>query len=111
MNNPNNRIITVGGGKGGVGKSIVASNLAVAIAQTGLPVVLADLDLGAANQHLLFGLDQRTPGVRTLLEGKASGLKDALVPTDVPNLSLLAGTGAIVGAANISHQSKLKLIR
>jgi flagellar biosynthesis protein FlhG len=111
MSNRNNRIITVGGGKGGVGKSIVASNLAVAIAQMGQPVVLADLDLGAANQHLLLGLDQCPAGVRTLLEGKPDELKGALTPTAIPNLSLLAGTGAVVGAANVSHQSKLKLIR
>ena len=52
------RIITVGGGKGGVGKSIVSSNLAVAMAQNGSKVVLVDCDLGAANQHVLFGIDR-----------------------------------------------------
>jgi len=49
-------IITVGGGKGGVGKSIVALNLAAALAHDGHRVVIADMDLGAANQHLLLGL-------------------------------------------------------
>jgi len=42
------RIVTVGGGKGGVGKSIVALNLAATLAQQGKRVVIADMDLGAA---------------------------------------------------------------
>jgi flagellar biosynthesis protein FlhG len=105
------QVISIGGGKGGVGKSIVASNLAVAIAQLGKHVVLVDLDLGAANQHLLLGVARPRAGVPALLEGSVDDVHDALSPTPIPNLSLLAGSGAVLGAANISHTDKQRLIR
>jgi flagellar biosynthesis protein FlhG len=105
------RFISVGGGKGGVGKSIVASNLAVAIANTGVKVILVDCDLGAANQHVLFGIDRPKPGLQGLLDNKIELVEEALTPTAHPNLSLVAGTGASVGAANINHGEKQKLIR
>jgi flagellar biosynthesis protein FlhG len=106
------RIISVGGGKGGVGKSIVAANLAATLARTSRKrVVLVDLDLGAANQHLLLGVSKVKPGVQALMEGSAKEVEDALSPTPVPNLFLLAGSGAVLGAANITYQEKRKLLR
>lgn len=105
------RVITVGGGKGGVGKSIVASNLALAIAQAGSRVVLVDCDLGAANQHVLFGIDRPKPGIQGLLDRKIDSLDEGLTPTPHPNLHLVAGTGAAVGAANINHGEKQRIIR
>lgn len=105
------RVITVGGGKGGVGKSIVASNLALAIADTGARVVLVDCDLGAANQHVLFGIDRPRPGIQGLLDKKIESLEEGLTPTPHKNLQLVAGTGAAVGAANINHGEKQRIIR
>jgi flagellar biosynthesis protein FlhG len=105
------QIITIAGGKGGVGKSIIASNLAVAIAQLGRHVVLVDLDLGAANQHLLLGVARPRAGVPALIEGSIEDANDAISPTPIPNLSLVAGSGAVLGAANISHTDKQRLIR
>jgi flagellar biosynthesis protein FlhG len=103
-------VISIGGGKGGVGKSLVATNLAVAIAQTGREVVLCDLDLGAANLHLMLGATQARAGIQALLSPVA-GLEDALTPTRVPGLRLLAGTGGTVATANITHAQKLRIIR
>jgi flagellar biosynthesis protein FlhG len=105
------QVISIAGGKGGVGKSIIASNLAVAIAQLGRHVVLVDLDLGAANQHLLLGVARPRAGIPALIEGTIDDVNDALSPTPIPNLSLLAGSGAVLGAANISHTDKQRLIR
>lgn len=105
------RIISVGGGKGGVGKSIVSCNMAVAMAQLGHRTVLADLDLGAANQHLLLGIDRPLPGIEALLSRTVDDARTGLTPTRIPGLSLLAGTGAVVGAANITHGQKGKIIR
>jgi flagellar biosynthesis protein FlhG len=101
------RIITIGGGKGGVGKSIISSNLAVAMAQNGHRVVLVDCDLGAANQHVLFGIDRPLPGLQALIDS----LTSAMTPTPLPNLHLVAGTGASVGAANISHGEKQRIMK
>ena len=105
------RIVTVGGGKGGVGKSIVALNLAAALAQQGKRVVIADMDLGAANQHLLLGLSDPGPGLQALLDKSVEEAKDCLTETAVPNLRLLAGTSAVLGAANITHAEKVRLLQ
>jgi flagellar biosynthesis protein FlhG len=105
------RIVTVGGGKGGVGKSIVALNLAAALAQQGKRVVIADMDLGAANQHLLLGLSNPGPGLQALLDKSVEEAKDCLTETPVPNLRLLAGTSAVFGAANITHAEKVRLLQ
>ncbi|NBQ39078.1 MAG: MinD/ParA family protein, partial [Alphaproteobacteria bacterium] len=59
------QIIPIASGKGGVGKSLVAANLAIALAQAGKNVVLADLDLGGSNLHLILGLRGIPVGIGT----------------------------------------------
>ena len=105
------RIISVGGGKGGVGKSVLASNLAVALAQTGARVTLVDADLGAANQHTLFGISRPGPGLHGFLSGEVPRLAGVRVDTGIPNLSLVPGSAGVIGAANIPAAQKEKLIR
>jgi len=104
-------IMTVGGGKGGVGKSIVALNLAAVLAHDGYRVVIADLDLGAANQHLLLGLPNPAVGLQDLLDKSVKEAKNCLTETSMPNLRLLAGTTGVLGAANIPHAQKVLLLR
>lgn len=105
------RIITVGGGKGGVGKSVVAANLAVGMAQAGAEVVLVDADLGAANQHTLFGLDRPGPTVQSFLDHEVETLDAVRSPTHLPRLSLVRGAGAVFGAANPTWAEKQRLLR
>ncbi len=82
------RIIAVGGGRGGVGKSLIAVNLAIYFAQLGKSVVLVDADPTGANLHAHFGLPAGTK--EPALERGASGeMQKALVATSVPGLSLL----------------------
>ena len=50
------RVVCVASGKGGTGKSIMASNLSVLRARRGERVLLVDFDAGLANAHLLLGL-------------------------------------------------------
>jgi flagellar biosynthesis protein FlhG len=65
------RVIAVGAALPGVGKSVVASNLAVAIGGLGRQVALVDLDVGTPRQHALFGVQppadlERPTGVRNV---------------------------------------------
>lgn len=82
------RMLAVGGGRGGVGKSLIAQNLAVYFAQLGKSVILVDLDPTGANLHAQFGVTAHAspPGDDTTEE-----LAKALVPTFVPGLSILPG--------------------
>lgn len=68
------------------GKSIVAANLATALAQAGLRIALVDADLRRPRQHHLFGLHPREGLVGALLAGSTDG---RLQPTGVEGLSLL----------------------
>lgn len=82
------RVITLGAGRGGVGKSLVAVNLAVYLAQLGRSVVLVDADAGGSNLHAHFGLRAARfePDVGA---GGADAIRQALLPTSVPGLALL----------------------
>jgi flagellar biosynthesis protein FlhG len=90
------RLIAVGGGRGGVGKSVLAESLAVYFAQLGKAVVLVDADPTGANLHSHFGLvaAQREPPVEAPDSAKSDGdplvaWAAAVVPTSVPGLGLL----------------------
>lgn len=62
------RVIAVGSGKGGVGKSTVAVNLAVALAQQGLRVGLMDADAYGPNVPRMMGVDELPPAANGKLQ-------------------------------------------
>ncbi len=100
------RIWAVGGGKGGVGKSLLAVNLGVALARSGKRCILLDADFGGANLHTLLGLSNPSVTLTDLLTRKAPRLSDVVVPTQTPGLFLISGSRAQLDQANI----KLSLI-
>ncbi len=55
------RIIAVASGKGGVGKSLIASNLALSLADKGFRVGLLDLDLYGPSSHIILGVTNQSP--------------------------------------------------
>lgn len=69
-------IIAIGSGKGGVGKSTVSSNLAVALARAGKRVGLLDADIHGPSQPRMFGLTKRpaSPDGKTIIPLQAHGV-------------------------------------
>lgn len=55
-------IIAVASGKGGVGKSTVAANLALGLARQGAKVGIVDADIYGPSQHIMFGVENDAPG-------------------------------------------------
>ncbi|MGB8811552.1 MAG: Mrp/NBP35 family ATP-binding protein [Paracoccaceae bacterium] len=70
------RIIAIGSGKGGVGKSTVASNLAVALARQGRRVGLLDADIYGPSQPRMMGVSKRpaSPDGKTIIPLQAHGV-------------------------------------
>jgi len=82
------RSIVITSSVAGEGKTTVAANLAVALAQAGKKVLLVDADMRKPYVHEMFGLD-RKPGLSDFLKG-TSPRKDVLRQPDVENLSIVA---------------------
>ncbi len=76
VNMPIRNAIAVGSGKGGVGKSTVAVNLAVALAQAGARVGLMDADIYGPNTPTMLGVEQLPPpNGQRLIPAEAYGIK------------------------------------
>ena len=105
------RIIPVASGKGGVGKSLVAANLGVAFAQAGQRVILADLDLGASNLHLVLGHQSPKTGIGTFLNDIKSDFKGVIADTDIRGLRFIPGDTEIPGTANLRSVQLKSLVR
>jgi flagellar biosynthesis protein FlhG len=84
-------IVTVCSGKGGVGKSVLVSNIAYSLAQENLSVLIWDADKYFPNQHFLLGVEP--PARLSEVYSGMISLKNAVFPITT-NLSLLADTPA-----------------
>ena len=86
-------ITAITSGKGGVGKTLVAANLAAALARAGQRVLVLDADLGLANLDVVLNLAARVT-LHDVFTGKAS-LDEALQPAPGGFSVLLAGSGLV----------------
>ena len=111
VNKTHKKIIAVGGAKGGVGKSMLAANLAVGLALLGQKVVLADLDLGGADVHLYTGVKSLPKTWNDFLDKKVESIEEILTPTAFEGLSLIGGDSSKLGSANLPYSQKLKIMR
>ena len=105
------RIIPVASGKGGVGKSLVVANLGIAFAQTGKQVVLADLDLGASNLHLVLGHQSPQTGIGAWLNDTKADFHKVICQTDVKGLRFIPGDQEIPGTANLKALQLKALVK
>jgi len=85
------RVVAIGGGKGGVGKSLVAANVGIFLATLGKRVVLVDGSFGAPNLHIFAGVPRQTRSLSEALAVNGPTLDELAVQTYVPGVRLVAG--------------------
>jgi len=104
------KIWAIGGGKGGTGKTFVASAMGTYIAGKGKRVILIDIDIGGANLHSFLGISRPKKSLTDFFEAGAS-LDKLAVKTGIDNMSLITGDIHSLVSDNIKFTQKLKLFR
>lgn len=105
------RIIAVGGGKGGIGKSLIASSLGICLAKRGKRVVMVDADLGGANLHTCLGLNNPDRTLSDFLNRRVDEIEQVVVSTGVENLGLISGAHDFLAASNLKYFQKVRLLK
>jgi flagellar biosynthesis protein FlhG len=105
-----NRIIAVGSGKGGVGKTIISSSLALSLADTHLaPVTAVDVDLGGANLHTGLGIRSPNFALNQFLQDGVS-LGELASSAQTNGLYYIGGASDIVGLTEFTDEHRKRFL-
>jgi flagellar biosynthesis protein FlhG len=104
------RIWAVGGGKGGTGKSFVAANLGLLLAEKALKINLVDADLGAPNLHTFLGIQDPAPNLGDFLHRRDLTLNQVAIATPESSLRLVPGPTRTLFGNNLKYFQKRKLL-
>jgi len=104
---PPSKVVTITSGKGGVGKTNLTVNLAIALKKIGKRVLIIDADLGLSNVEVLLGTSPKY-NVKDVLEGK----KDifSIVEEGPMGVKFISGGSGIVDLANLDEEKLMRLI-
>ncbi len=105
------RVIPVGGGKGGVGKTFLVANLAAALARDGHRVVAVDADLEGANLHTCLGVPRPRVSLADFVAQREEDIPKLLLETPVDNLQLIAATAGNLSTPQPSQSRRVQLMR
>ena len=103
-------IVAIGGGKGGIGKSIISTNLAAGMALSGQNVILIDTDYGASNLHALLGIGHPRRGLVDFFNENIKNPASLLLDTGISNLKFVSGAGDNPGSANLAEAQQDKIL-
>jgi flagellar biosynthesis protein FlhG len=95
---------------GGVGTTLLAANLGIHLAKKGKSVLLADLALTEAACHLALGILRPERHIGQWVSKAVPEVREAILPTSVNNLSLLAGMPDLPEVANLAYLTKQKIL-
>ena len=101
QNNQNNaRVVTITSGKGGVGKSNLAVNLAVCLRKAGKRVIIFDADFGLANVEVMFGAIPQYNLSDFIYRGKS--IREIITPGPM-DIGFISGGSGIAGLSNLGR--------
>ena len=101
----------IGGGKGGVGKSIISTLIALWLGRMGKTTVLVDTDLGGANVHTLMNIKGPSRTLNDFIAKKYATIDEICIDSGIENLQLIIGAGEILSMANPKYAQKIKIMR
>ena len=99
--------IAITSGKGGVGKTTISVNLAIAYKKLSNDVMLLDTDLGMANSHVLLGVNPPF-SLSNVIKGEKS-IKDVIVDTS-SGVKLVSGGSATSDLLNLENKKRFKIL-
>ncbi len=102
------RVITVTSGKGGVGKSSISVNLAIALSRLGNRVIILDADFGLANVEVMLGIRPQYNLADLMFRGK--NLSD-IVTQGPENIGFISGGSGIQELTNLTKDQIVYLIQ
>ena len=105
-----NHILSVGGGKGGTGKSLITASIGICLADKGNDVLLVDADLGTANLHTFLGLEAPPLSLSDFVTRKKSAITGVISKTGINNLKLISGAKDMIGMANLAYGQKVRIL-
>jgi flagellar biosynthesis protein FlhG len=103
----NTRIIAVSSGKGGVGKTNISINLALAYAKLGKKVIVMDADLGLANVNVVLGVIPKYNLYHLIRKQKT--MKEIILDTNY-GIQIVAGASGFSKVANLSEEERAHFI-
>ena len=104
-------VIGIGGGKGGIGKTLISANMGICFARAGSHVVLVDADLGGANLHTCLGMNLPSVSLSDFVQRRVDRIEHAIVETGFDGLGLISGAQDFLGSANIKYAQKLRVLK
>ncbi len=105
---PGARVVAISSGKGGVGKTNLTVNLALALAELGKKVIIFDADLGLANAQVLLGVAPALSMYDCLYGGRS--IEEVIYPV-TRGIWLVSGGSGIVELANLDQERRQHLVR
>ena len=106
--NSKTRIITVASGKGGVGKTNIATNMALAYAALGKRVVLMDADLGLANVNVVLGIIPKYNLYHVIRKQKS--MREIILDTNY-GIQIVAGASGFAKIANLTEDERQNFVQ
>lgn len=104
------KIIPFASGKGGTGKTVIAVNIAILVAQQGRKVLLVDMDLGGSNAHTYLHIKNQYYGIANYIHNDQLSCQDIIQETEYQNLHFIAGDVLSPGVSNINSEQLAEVL-
>lgn len=107
----NSRIICIGGGQGGTGKTLISANVGIFLAQMGKRVIVVDADLEGANLHTCLGIGMPRLNLSDFFAGRVKQVQDILLESEVEGLQLIGGKNDLLSSSDIKTAQKTRFLQ